>query len=244
MPLVETAQAPVALIFDYAAHMAWEVLPQGADFDYFRLVFDAYRALRRRGLSVDILPASTTALDGYKMVLAPGLATIPAALNDAIAQTQAVCLIGPRSNLVTEELSIPQPMGPNLPSLDITVTRVESLPPGHARKVPGGGAVVHWVETLEGDADPRVLTEDGALLIVAEGPLYYLGGWPDATLWDRIVTCLGEEAELPLTTLPDGLRLRDTGAHRFAFNYSPEPITWDGVTIAPADFQCWPLDTD
>ena len=234
MPEVSAPQAPVALIFDYASHMAWEVLPQGADFSYFRLMLDTYRALRRRGLSVDILPPSTTDLTGYKMVLAPGLAVMPPALSDAM-QKQPVSLTGPRSNLVTDELSIPQPMGPNLPGFDVTVTKVESLPPGTMRTVFGGGAVVHWIETLEGSAEVRVSTDQGEPLIVAEGTHYYLGGWPDATLWDRILTCFAKEADLPLQNLPDGLRLRDTATHRFAFNYSSEPIVWEGQTIAPAD---------
>jgi beta-galactosidase len=58
--------APVALVFDYAAAWAWETQPQGRDFDYFRLVFSAYRALRRAGLSVDIMPPDTGDLSPWK----------------------------------------------------------------------------------------------------------------------------------------------------------------------------------
>src|SRR6185312_5033212 len=35
----------VALLFDYASAWAWEIQPQGKEFDYFRLVFDFYRSL-------------------------------------------------------------------------------------------------------------------------------------------------------------------------------------------------------
>ncbi len=55
MPEAGTARAPVALIFDYASDWAWRTQPQGADFDYFRLSFAFYRALRRAGLSVDVI---------------------------------------------------------------------------------------------------------------------------------------------------------------------------------------------
>jgi beta-galactosidase len=48
--------ADVAIVFDYASAWAWEIQPQGREFDYFRLVFEFYRTLRRLGLSVDFLP--------------------------------------------------------------------------------------------------------------------------------------------------------------------------------------------
>jgi len=240
MPNVETAQAPVALVFDYAAHMAWDVLPQGADFDYFRLVFDTYKAARRHGLSVDIVPTTTDDMSGYKMVLAPGLPQISDALMQALATCKAACLIGPRSNLVTAELGIPVPMGPAIPGLDTTVTRVESLPPAHRRPVRDGGAFVHWVETLEGSATGHFQTEDGALHVMAKDALWYLGGWPDERLWDRIIHALADQAGVQLHALPEGLRLRDTGKHRFAFNYGPTPVEWNGTTITAADFAYWP----
>ena len=68
--------ADVALVFDYASAWAWEIQPQGRDFSYFRLVFDIYRGLRRLGLNVDILPPDTADLSAYKLVLAPGVATL------------------------------------------------------------------------------------------------------------------------------------------------------------------------
>ncbi|MGC1497049.1 MAG: beta-galactosidase [Sulfitobacter sp.] len=241
MPDVENAQSPVALIFDYASDWAWKVLPQGADFDYFRLVFEAYRAVRKQGLSVDILPPDCTDLAGYKLVLAPGLATMPPSLIDAMARVSAPCLIGPRSNCVTHELSIPLPMGPALPRLDVTVTRVESLPPGTVRAVEGGGAVVHWVEDIAGAANVMFKGTDGSVVVSAHESLNYLAGWPDPVLWDRIIKALAQKTNLTLTPLPDGLRLRDTATHRFAFNYAPEPVQWQGQDIAAAGVAWWPL---
>ncbi len=238
MPDIAPAPAPVALIFDYASSWAWNVLPQGADFSYYRLVMDAYRALRRAGLSIDILPPTVTDLSGYKLVLAPGLATLPEALKDALSHTPS--LIGPRTGGVTAELTIPTPMGPNLPGLDACVTRVESLPPGHIRPVTGGGAVAHWMEHLSGHAPQILSTEDGTDVLVGGAPAYYLAGWPDAALWDRVLAHLAKAVGLTLTPLPEGLRLRDTAHHRFAFNYAPEPQTWNGTTLPPGGVAWWP----
>jgi beta-galactosidase len=243
MPNVENAQAPVALVFDYAADWAWKVLPQGADFDYFRLVFDAYRAVRRQGLSVDIVSADDADLSGYKLVLAPGLATMSDDLIAKIAACDAPCLVGPRSNLVTDELHISVPMGPSLPGLDATVTRVESLPPGVSRAVQGGGALVHWVETIEGPADATLKTSDNAPVLVSDGSVHYLGGWPDLALWDRVIGLLAAQHGLALAPLPEGLRLRDTATHRFAFNYSADAVEWQGRIIDAAGVAWWSRQT-
>jgi beta-galactosidase len=232
MPDVAQTRAEVALVFDYTSDWAWSVLPQGADFNYFRLMLDCYRALRRHGLSIDIVPSSSDDLSGYRLVLAPGLATLPDALRRALGHTQA--LIGPRTNAVTEELTIPTPMGPALPGLDCTVKRVESLPPGTARALAGGGAVLHWAETLEGAAEAAMTYADGTAFVMRAGDLAYVGGWPDAAGWDRLIAEATHRAGIVTEPLPEGLRRRDTATHRFYFNYGPEPCTHGGVTIPPA----------
>ncbi|MEM1353118.1 MAG: beta-galactosidase, partial [Pseudomonadota bacterium] len=84
MPDVSVAPAQIALVFDYTSDWAWSTLPQGADFSYFRLMFDAYRALRKRGLSVDIIPSKATDLNAYRVVFVPGLACLPDALQKAL----------------------------------------------------------------------------------------------------------------------------------------------------------------
>ncbi|WP_195818995.1 beta-galactosidase [Roseobacter sp. MH60115] len=239
MPDIAMQQAPVALIFDYPSEWAWATLPQGEGFSYFRLMLDAYRALRRCGFSIDIVPSTTSDLSAYALVLAPGMATMPETLRYALAGT--VALVGPRSNTVTDELRIPTPMGPALPGLDVTATRVESLPPYVARAVLGGGAVQHWVEDLEGSAEALIEAETGEPVLMGDGQMHYLGAWPNAELWERIVHGLAKEAGLPAQNLPEGLRLRDTATHRFAFNYGPEPVEFQGKMIAAADVAWWSI---
>ncbi|WP_436399088.1 beta-galactosidase [Roseobacter sp. S98] len=234
-------QARVALVFDYPSEWAWATLPQGADFSYFRLVLDAYRALRKQGLSVDIVPSDATSLEGYALVLIPGLATVPPALMDA-ARGRTV-LLGPRTNAVTDELRIPDPMGPAIPGLDITVARAESLPPGISRPVAHRGNVQSWVETLEGSATVSLADDSGEPVMVSDGQTHYLGAWPDDRLWSEIITGLAAQADVDLIPMPDGLRIRDTQHHRFAFNYGPEAVDFNGDTIAPAGVAWWPRQT-
>lgn len=235
LPDVSEGQAQAALIFDYESCWGWNAQPQGADFDGFRLAFAAYRAARRAGLSVDILPPDTTDLSGYSVVLAPGLMTIHDTLRTALAHTKATALIGPRSGTKTDELSIPSPMGPNLAGLDVTVALAESLPPTEAIPLKSGGHMVHWFEHLEGGADVTHETTDGKSAIMQHGNLCYLAGWPDQDTYFQIVRDAAIAQGVDAHDLPDGLRIRDCASHRFWINYAPEPVTYQGRTVPPAD---------
>jgi beta-galactosidase len=237
---ITCATASVALIFDYTASWVFETQPQGADFSYFRLVLDAYRALRRAGLSIDIVPASSD-LDGYKLVLAPGLAILSDDLTARMGSHRGCVVVGPRSGAKTREGAIPVPLPPALPGLDTTVSLVESLPPGAEVPLDGGGAFVHWFEHLEGKAQEVIATEHGRPAFVAKGGLHYLAGWPDRTGWDRILAEACDTAGIERAMLPDGLRLRDTASHRFAFNYSPVTVEWNDLEIAPGGVAWWAI---
>ena len=234
MPDVSTAEADVALVFDYASAWAWEIQPQGRDFSYFRLVFAMYQALRQLGLNIDILPPDTTDLSAYKLVLAPGIATMSAALLAALARHNGASLIGPRSNSKTPEFAIPVPLPPNLPGLDATIARVESLPPDVPVPLTQGGNFRHWREKLETTATVVEASADGWPALIRAGGLHYLAGWPDAEALNRILMVLCREQGLKTLALPEGLRCRDSATHRFYFNYGDAPVVWDGMDIPAA----------
>jgi beta-galactosidase len=238
---VKSTRAPAAVIFDYEASWVFETQPQGADFTYFGLVLDAYRALRRAGLSIDILPPDAS-LDGYKLILAPGLAIMSDALKKRLAASDATVVAGPRSGAKTAEGAIPVPLPPALPGLDVTVSVVESLPPGTGEPLDGGGGFIRWAEHLEGSAATRIATTAGRPALVGNGHVHYLAGWPDHEGWDRIVALAAANAGIPTIRLPDGLRLRDTATHRFAFNYAPHSVEWADHIIPPAGVRWWPRD--
>jgi len=233
-------KADVALVFDYASSWAWEAQPQGADFDYFDLVFDMYKALRRLGLNVDILPLHTTEIADYAMVLAPGLATMPDTLLQALGATSTLSLIGPRSNSKTPEMSTPVPMPPNIPNLECTISRVESIPPSAAVQTENGNCI-RWFEHLEGQVEVYLKTTDGTPLVVRNGSTFYLAGWPDADLADSLLQDLCNIAGIKTTALPEGLRQRDTQSHRFWFNYTDSAIEHNEVTIPGAGVHWTPL---
>jgi beta-galactosidase len=238
MPDVAVERAEVALVFDYASAWAWETQPQGRDFSYFRLVFEAYRALRRLGLNIDILPPDVADLSVYRLVLVPGVATLTPALLGALAAFDGTALVGPRSNAKTTEFATPVPLAPNLPGLDARVMRVESLPPDVPVPLAGGGQFLHWREKLEGSAEVVEACVDGFAALVRAGGMHYLAGWPDAATWGRLLTGLCAAQGIAVVEMPEGLRQRRAGGVRFLFNYDAEAVGFDGVVV-PAAGVCW-----
>ncbi|MBB5721070.1 beta-galactosidase [Loktanella ponticola] len=234
MPEVGTAQSPVALVFDYESAWAWDVQPQGADFDMFRLAFAAYRGLRRAGLNVDIIHPETADLSAYKLVLAPGLMTISDPFRAALAAFDGIALIGPRTDTKTTELAIPTSLGPDLPNADVSVIMSESLPPSDAIKLQNGGKFRHWFEHLSGTGDVYLSTKSGQPAIMGSGSLRYLAGWPDDDTFDQIIGNLCDTLDIPTFDLPKGLRIRDTETHRFVFNYAAKARKWGDVIIPAA----------
>ncbi len=223
----------VALVFDYESAWAWAAQPQGADFDYFRLVFAWYRALRRLGLNIDILPPDAPDLSQWKLVLAPGLFTLAAAMRAALPGCGGTVLFGPRANASTPDFRIPLPLPPALPGLDACVSRVESLPPGVSVPLEGGGRFVHWAEDIAGTALASLRRADGTAAMMGDGAVRYLAGWPDDPTLRDILRGLCAEHGIATMDLPAALRLRDTPGLRFWFNHGTETLHHAGQSFAP-----------
>ncbi|MEM7721943.1 MAG: beta-galactosidase [Pseudomonadota bacterium] len=234
MPEAAQTQAPVALVFDYASQWAWEVQPQGQGCDYFRLSFEMYRGLRKLGLSIDILPPDTTSFEGYKLVLIPGLMTLTDALKQAIAATDAITILGPRTNAKTDVMRIPVPLPPAVPGLDVTVTHVETLRPDMPVEAKDGGAVTLWREHLDTSETVLETDQDGRPLLIRNGPLHYLGGWPDPSFLTRILTRAATEVGLKPRVLRGGIRIRHCGKTRFVFNHEAHEVLFEGRALPPA----------
>lgn len=232
--VVPPAQARVGLIFDYDADAAWAVQPHGAGLSYFGLVFDAYKALRKLGLSIDILRPETRDFTGYDLILAPGLMHMPETLKQALSQQKAQVLIGPRSGARDQDMTIPVPLPPALPGLDVTVDRVESLRPDSPEHLVLSGAFTGYREILTGSATVTLTAQDGTAAVMSQDGVHYLAGWPDAEGWKTILTPLCAQAGLEVIDLPEGLRRRDTATETFWFNYAAHDVTFDGRSFAPA----------
>ncbi len=231
---VHPARASVAIVFDYASDWAWATQPQGAGFDYFKLVFSAYRALRRAGLSVDFLSPSMVGEKHYNLILAPGVAVL-GDLEQRLIQGCDLAILGPRSGAITEDFQIPREGRPGFDYLDTHVDLIETLPPSVVRTVDGGGKAEHWVERLSGEAKTLLTFADGTPALHGEAGLWYLAGFPDEALWDRVITMAAQETNLVLHPMPPGLRRRETQSHEVLINYNAHPVSWNGLQIEGCD---------
>ncbi len=231
---VHPARASVAIVFDYASDWAWATQPQGAGFDYFKLVFSAYRALRRAGLSVDFLSPSMVGEKHYNLILAPGVAAL-GDLEQRLIQGCDLAILGPRSGAITEGFQIPREGRPGLNYLDTHVDLIETLPPSVVRTVDGGGKAEHWVERLSGEAKTLLTFADGTPALHGEAGLWYLAGFPDVLLWDRVIKMAAQETNLMLHPMPPGLRRRETQSHEVLINYNAHPVSWNGLQIQGCD---------
>lgn len=231
---VQPSQAPVALIFDYQADWAWATQPHGVGLSYFGLVFDHYRALRRAGLSVDILSPDTRNFDGYALVLAPGLIHLDPDLASALSTTDAQVVYGPRTAARDQFFNIPTPLPPAISGLSFTVSRIESLRPDMPIGLSGGGSVQHYFEEIEGDAERLLITDTGGAVVLARGRQIYCGGWLDDTGLDRLIALLAERTGLDILSLPEGLRCRKTATEEFWFNHTTKTINTPHGPLGPA----------
>ncbi len=226
--------ARVGLVFDYASAWAWTTQPQSRDFDYFRLVFEAYRGLRLNGLTIDILPPDTTDLSPYALVVIPGLAAWTDDLRTALGQYKGRAVIGPRTGHKTPGLSIPPAMPPDMAALGTRVALVESLRPTGAVPLEAGGAFQIWREITDGPAPVTERTADGAPALRQQGNLAYLCGWPDRTAMRRILGDAARSAGLATLDLPDGLRRTETAGEVFWFNYAATPVALADIVGDPS----------
>ncbi|MBV7395956.1 beta-galactosidase [Mameliella sediminis] len=231
-PDVAIGQAELALIFDYESEWAWSIQPHGLGLSYFDLVFDTYRALRRAGLSIDILHPDAD-LDGYAMIVAPGMMYMPDALKQALRDSGVPCVLGPRSGARDATMRTPVPLPPNLPGWDLTVSHVESLRPDMPLPLQSGGALTSYRDHVEGAFDVVEHLKDGGPAVIRQGPMNYVCGWLDDTALSRVLCNLATEAGLNPRDLPEGVRTRSTGAERFWFNHSTEPREVEGLVLQP-----------
>ncbi len=231
---IEVSKADVALVFDYESCWAWDTQPQGQGFDAFAIVFEFYRALRRLGLTLDIVRPDIASITPYKMILVPGLFDLKSNLRDQLKSFEGISVLGPRTGSRDTNFQIPTPLPPAIDGLNCTVSYVETFPPRSARALHGGGAVHTWFEALEGSAEVIERLGDGSPVLVANGNTHYLGAWPNAEGLVRILETLARKADLDTEKMPEGVRKRQTASHEFVFNHNADTVMFRGQPLEPA----------
>jgi len=251
--LAPCRQADVALVFSYEADWHLQIQPQGRGFNWLILAFEAYSALRRQGLDVDIVEPDAD-FGGYKLVVCPSLPILAPETLDRLEASGAVVLFGPRTGSRTPEGHIPADLPPGVlqTRMPFKVSRVESLRPGAGPHVFLGERTLQarlWREEIETELSPLARFTDGGPAWLHVGPWHYLATWPEAALWDVVVGRLADQAGLTLIPMPEGVRTRTRDGVTFAINFAPEhraaPVPEEtvfllgGVDMAPGGVSAW-----
>ncbi len=230
---ISTVSADIAIVFDYESQWAWEIQPQGRGFDYFRLVFEQYKALRQLGLSVDIIPAKGADFGSRKLVLIPGLMAWNAQLRQQINKFEGVVVAGPRTGQRDHNMQIPESLGPDF--VDAVVSRVGTLRPNVSIPLEGGGSFIKWFEEVESNYVAKK-TETGAAAVIQKGNNFYVCGWLDKEGNTEILTRACFQAGIEIEPLPEGLRKRDVVGGSFYFNYENATIAHKEFEFAPGTY--------
>jgi beta-galactosidase len=233
-PNTDCEAADIAIIFDYDADFSWAALNHVKDGDYFELVFDHYRALRRLGLNIDILPASHTDFSHYQCIITPGLMHMDADLLSCLENSDALVIYGPTTHSRTETLSISNPLPPNLPNLDVTVARIDTPRGDMPIALSNGGHALRYREVLEGSAAPILTDQQGGAIAVQNGSTVYLGAYLDHETLIQFYEHLLKETNIETLQLPQGVRKRMTKTEEFWFNYDCETMDSPHGTLEPA----------
>ena len=232
---LKTVESDVAIVFDYESQWAWEIQPQGHSFDYFRLIFECYRALRKLGLSIDILPSNTTDFGCRKLVLIPGLMTWNDGLRSAITAFEGTVLCGPRTGLKTENMHIPKSMGPDFAAAK--VLRVSSLRPNVVKSLHGEGNIIKWFEELEAN-EVYLADIDNNPVVVREQSHFYLSAWLDSQAYEALFKQLCELSEISIEKMPGALRKRKCGQRELYTNYGLNDVEHEGI-VFPKTAYVW-----
>jgi beta-galactosidase len=253
LPLPQTTQAPVALIYDYEASWLFETQPHGAGWNYTVLCMHFYTALRELGLDVDFVRPGAD-LSGYKLVVAPSLPILRKETLAALERAPCPIVLGPRTGSKTEHFQIPASLPPGALQalLPLKVTRVESYRPGLADRVFFGGQewlAEVWKEWVESELEPVATFDDGKGAIYRHQHLHYLAFWPSREFLKAYLDEVAKAVGLPVNLLPEGMRLRQRGNLVFAFNYADHPqvapappnarFVLGGPTIAAYNLSVW-----
>ncbi|CCQ34999.1 beta-galactosidase protein [Halorhabdus tiamatea SARL4B] len=240
---LEPVDAPVALLHRYDDLWATSIQPHSPDFDYWDHVGTYYRALRRRGVQVDVIPPDRDP-SGYAAVVAPSLHLVADDLADRLESYVAegghlLCGIRTGEKDPYNKLpDAPQP-GPLADLLGATVDRHETLPADFETRVTYDGDTYDyrtWAERFDPDGatvrGEHTGAVDGTPAIVENeqgaGSAIWSGVWPGADLADALVESLLVRADVERTpVLPDGVAVAERDGYVWVTNFTGSPVSVD-----------------
>jgi beta-galactosidase len=241
---LDPVDASVALVHSYENLWATEIQPHAPDFEYWEHAGAYYRALRRRGVQVDVVPPER-AIDRYDAVVAPALYLLDDDLADRLnryVEQGGTLLLGARTgekDTYNKLPNAPQP-GTLADLVGATVDRHESLPEQVDTRVTYDGedyafrTWAEWLDVDDADVRGRYVGETGSetpAIVDAErgqGTVTYCGVWPERGLADALAGDLLQQAGVEHhAPLPDGVRVAERDGYVWVTNFTGRPVAVD-----------------
>ncbi|KAH6639977.1 beta-galactosidase-domain-containing protein [Truncatella angustata] len=257
---VDEPQADIAFVFDYASVWTWAIEPYSGSWDvkkagytdtvvnYWDLVYIFYSAIRRLGLSIDVIGPDQP-LDGYKLVVVPSLPIIPEAFNAAIASYSGPIVFGPHTGSKDANFATVTGLNPGNGALGdrlpTRVTRVETPPSYAGSGVLYGGSNYsidgreEWIECRRANltssatvtytsphrpGKPAACEKDGAHYLAFKPSTDFLVAYLGDVAAGANITALTGILASKDNDLGSSLRLLRRGNLVWAFNYGTSAV--------------------
>lgn len=235
--------ARVALLHDYESQWIYDAQPHCQQASYFRQSMLFYSALRSLGVDVDIRHPDHD-LSGYEVIVAPAIQLMGGErANHLASYSQSASLVfGPRTAYRTPTGRVHedgQP-GPLRSVVGHRLLNFDGMRPGLTVRA-GGHVVETWAESYEPLGGEALMTyDDGPLIdqaaVVRHGRTYSIGAW-SSSLVGAVLEQVLREADIPVTPLPEGLRVSRRGSTEIWMNFNLEAVqTPEGSTLPPVSF--------
>jgi beta-galactosidase len=235
--------ARVALLHDYESQWIYDAQPHSERASYVGQTMLFYGVLRSLGVDVDIRHPDHD-LSGYDVIVAPAIQLMGEERAHHLASYAATSrlVFGPRTAYRTPTGRVHedgQP-GPLRELVGYRLLNFDGMRPGLTVRA-GGHVVETWAESYKPVGSEVLVTYDdgplaGQAALVRNGRVYSVGAW-SASLLETVLTAVLTEAGVPVTRLPEGVRVSHRGGTEIWMNFNQEPATLpDGTTMGPVSF--------
>lgn len=230
----------VALLFDYENLWATNLQPHAQGWDYWGLQLTYYMALRSLGVNV-ALAHPRSDLSDYKLVVAPALHLVDDALAlhlESYVEQSGQLVIGPRSGFKTlTNVAHDCAPGPLTKLMGVKIHHVDGIRPSVTESIQTSGQsypYTTWADlltpiTAEVIASYENPAYEGAAAVTkqsyGEGSCTSIGMWADPDLLQLFLKPLLENCAIPVTQLPEGIRVTQREGRSYAFNFNPQSVT-------------------
>ena len=225
----------VAILTDADGRWISRIEQQGVAYDFEKVEFAYYTALRQLGINVDFVSQDSD-FSQYDLIIAPCLPVVSDEFIAACKNSKAKWVFGPRSGSKTKDFNLPENLAPGKLQ-ELIPTKVLSVETTHKDLQ----EVMHfagkeysswgWREELDVSRCKVVATyKDASAAIVEHKNIHYVGCLvSDDFLLDYFENICNDLGIDTLRTHKD-IRISQRGQYTFAFNYGSEAKFLENVS--------------